>query len=204
MNEENAKLARVQKSCKAAGIISRVFFIVCAVGCVIALITCIVMITNQDKFNEEFAQAEAAGKTGAQLQMNAGPFVIGNVDYGTVEKLMSDEMHSSVPALQSYFDEHKGPALVMGGYLMFIGVMCGITAFAFWLFMSMFNTIIKEGNPFADAVIKKMLICMILISVVITFTAGWGFGAVGGFLTWVVYTVMDYGRVLRIQSEETL
>ena len=115
------------------------------------------------------------------------------------------ELTSSVPALQKYFDENKdSTGLVVGVYLIGIGIMCLVMAVSMWLVSSVFDIIIKEGNPFADQVPKRILISMIIFTVVVAFTTGIGFAVLLGFVTWAVYTIMDYGKTLRIQSDETL
>ena len=82
--------------------------------------------------------------------------------------------------------------------------MIAILTVAMFLFRSVFTIILEEGNPFSDKVIKRILISMIIISVVLIFTSGVGFGVLGGFLTWVIYTILDYGRSLKTLSDETL
>ena len=41
-------------------------------------------------------------------------------------------------------------------------------------------------------------------TVVLLLTSGIAFGALGALTTWVVCTVMDYGKTLQTQSDETL
>ena len=45
---------------------------------------------------------------------------------------------------------------------------------------------------------------MIVTSIVLFFTPGMVFGVMGLVLTWIVITIMDYGKTLQIQSDETL
>jgi hypothetical protein len=45
---------------------------------------------------------------------------------------------------------------------------------------------------------------MIVLSAVMLFTVSAGFAALGAITTWVVYTIMDYGKTLQVQSDETL
>ena len=69
---------------------------------------------------------------------------------------------------------------------------------------SVFDIIGKEDSPFTQRVLKKLLFALIVIDIVIAFTAGLGTAAVAGLVTWALYTIMDYGRLLQTQSDETL
>ncbi len=72
------------------------------------------------------------------------------------------------------------------------------------LIESVFSLVRKEDSPFTEKVMKRLLVVMIAISVILFFVASIGFAALGLIITWVVYTIMDYGRVLQIKSDETL
>ena len=69
---------------------------------------------------------------------------------------------------------------------------------------SVFALIRKEDNPFTDNVIKRVLIVMIVLSGILFLTSGVSLGVLCGILTWVVYTILDYGKTLQIQADETL
>ena len=69
---------------------------------------------------------------------------------------------------------------------------------------SAFKIIDEEGSPFTDRVIKRMTTTMIIVSVIVALTASFAFGALLGVITWALYTILDYGKVLQIQSDETL
>ena len=83
-------------------------------------------------------------------------------------------------------------------------MLTAIMAVLFKLIGSVFSLIRKEDNPFTDKVIRRIVIVMTVLSVIIFFSSGMGYGILVGILTWVVYTVLDYGRTLQIQSDETL
>lgn len=220
MNEENTKLARIQKSTKIANVISRIFMIFAIVGCTICVITGVLFLTNPDKYDkmvekqlatkdeyiyiDEDEDAADAVENEIQLEDNHR-FKLVSVDIDDIEKLKNTELESSVPALQNYFDEHKGSiSLALGLYILLAGVACGVLAASLGLISSVFAIILKEGNPFSDKVMKRVVISMIIISVVIALTSGFGFAILLGFITWVIYTILDYGRTLKTLSDETL
>ena len=107
--------------------------------------------------------------------------------------------------MRKFFDENKDSySLVIGIYLLGASLICLILTFAVWLISTVFDIILKEGNPFADNVPKRILTSMIILTVIIAMTSGIGFAVLLGITTWAVYTIMDYGKLLRIQSDETL
>ena len=212
MSEESIKLQKVQKSCKVAKTISLVVTILSIVSCVICLITGIVFLANHEKIDADFAQAEAEGKVVQQsdggIKLNVGPFKVADFDQSDkadAEHVRNQVLTSDIPALESFFEETKDSmAVLYGVYLLVMSVMIAILAVALYMFHRIFAIILEEGNPFSGKVMKRVLISLIFISVVLAFTAGFGFGALGGFLTWVVYTILDYGRTLKTLSDETL
>ncbi|MCR4815502.1 MAG: hypothetical protein K5879_11835 [Lachnospiraceae bacterium] len=215
MNEENIKLRRVQKSCKAASIISKILFFCCMAGCGLALITGIVMIVNRESIDRQIEESAQQAKTEAKLpdekvDIKMGPVTVASVtaediENGKLATAVSGRMTSDIPQVQEFFNENENSlSLVYGLYCITMSFMIGILTFALYFIHSAFAIIVKEGNPFADRVIKRILVSFIVISVVLAGTAGLGFGVLGGFLAWVVYTIMDYGRTLKIQSDETL
>lgn len=195
---EGQKLEKVIKSCKAARVCARVIFIMFCVATVLTLVSGIAMIADHEKLDEQFAQndAEVSIHVGSQ-----GPrFLLADVTGAD-----GFELESSVPQLQEFFDENEdSTALPLGIYCLGISFVMLIGTFAVWLVYSVFDTIVKEGNPFADRVPKRILTSMIILTVVVALSSGLGFAVLLGLLTWAVYSILDYGKELRIQSDETL
>lgn len=203
MNEENAKLEQIKKSTKIAGIISRVFMIMAIVGCTIALITGVIMITNPERFDKQIREEYL--ENDGDVSVGSGHIKLVKIDRQYVQMVKNMEMTSSVPSLQDYFDKHNSSiSFNLGFYMLLIGIGCGILAAAMGIISSVFKLIMKEGNPFSDKVMKRVTISMIILSVVVALVTGLGFGVLLGFITWVVYTILDYGRTLKTLSDETL
>jgi hypothetical protein len=203
MNEENKKLEKIQKSSKIAVVVSRILFIAAAVACTICLITGIVLLSNRDKFDTELKnnQDEFTGS----YTIAVGHMKLAELDEGDFKTLAGGKLESSVPSLEKFFEDNSDSiALHIGLYMIAAAVAAGLVAFCIWLFSTVFSIILKEGNPFNDKVMKRILISMIIFSVLLLFTAGAGFAVLGGVATWVIYTVLDYGKTLKVLSDETL
>lgn len=213
MNEENIKLQRVQRSSKVASIISRILFIICMVATNLALLTGIIMITNREAIDQQILESAKNPENmapNARIKLSLGPVQFASVtredlESGNLASTVTGNLTSDIPAVQKFFDDNKNSlSLAYGLYCIVMAFAIAILTLALFFIYSAFNVINKEGNPFADKVIKKILVSMIAISVALALSAGVGFGVLGGFLTWVIYTILDYGRTLKIQADETL
>lgn len=202
MNEESKKLANVKKSCKGAKIVSKIILVFLIIATVATLVTGIVLIAGRKKFDDDIAKTDPSGTT-FDVELSVGPINLGSFEDG--EFVANDPLTSDVPAIEKFFEENSNsPSLILGFYLILISSVTAVSAVAFFLITSVFDIILKEGNPFADKAVKRTLIAMIILTVCAASTAGLGFGVLLGFLTWVIYTIMDYGRALKLLSDETL
>ncbi len=199
MNEENVKLAQIQKSCKAAKIVSKIFMIAAIVGLVISIGAAILLFTNQKEYDQYLNTDQVTYKIGV------GNVYFAGLSNNEVNSILNDEMTSDVPQVQEYFDENAGSAsLKMGFWMIIIAGYCLSLAVVMGFIASIFNTILKEGNPFSDKVLKKVLVSMIIVTVIVGAANGLGMCLVFALITWVVYTILDYGRTLQKLSDETL
>ena len=203
VNEENVKLENVIKSCKAAKVCSKIFFICFMVATVLTFISGIVLIANRKNMDEKIK--ESVTNSNVSKDISIGSFKFGTIDDGDIKVAESLKLESSIPALNEFFDENAdSSSLVIGMYCLLVAVICFVMTFAIWTISTVFETILKEGNPFADKVLKRILTSMIILTVILALTSGMGFAILLGLVTWAVYTIMDYGRLLKIQSDETL
>ena len=199
MNEENVKLAQIHKSCKAAKIVSKIFMIAAIVGAVISIIATILVFANFDTADEIFKSDQLNYKVGI------GNVYFADFSQSEMDSVLNDNLTSDVPAIQEYFDEHQNSgALQMGFFMIIISVYCVSLAVVMGFIGSIFNTILKEGNPFSDKVLKKVLVAMIIVTVIVGMSSGLGMCLVFALITWVVYTILDYGHTLQKLSDETL
>ena len=202
MNEESKKLKNIRTSCKAAKIVSKIIMIALIVAAVLSIVSGIVLLANRKNMDEKILQAAASGQK-INVDMKFGPFVFGRFVDG--EFIATEKIDSDVPALKAYFEENAdSPSLFLGFYITLMSSIFIVSAVAFFFITSVFDIVVKEGNPFTGKVIKRTLIAMIILTLIVGSNGGLVFGILMGFLTWVIYTILDYGRVLQIQSDETL
>ena len=194
--EENRKLERIRKSCGVGEKLTTVFCIIAIVGCVILLIGGFAVLNMGKRFDDQVNAFSNEGKI--DVTDRIGSFRLLGVDLGDPTQIESD-----VPAIREALKDHP--------YSVEVSTICFLTAFmtaimAVMMKMagSVFTLIRKEESPFTDKVIKRVLIVMIVLSGIVFLSAGLGSGALCGVLTWVVYTILDYGKTLQIQSDETL
>ena len=196
MNEENAKIARIKKRCKLGKTLSNIFFVLCVVGCICALVGGVIIYSMGKDFDTSIAQAEEAGyvNTGSSIGSASGINI-------TIDDVTS--FHSDIPALQAAIDDHPY-CIYYSMYCVILAIFTAVVAVLVKLISSVFDLIIKEDSPFTDKVIKRITIVLIAVSAVMCLTTSAGFGALGIIVTLVVHAIMDYGKTLQIQSDETL
>lgn len=196
MSTENEKLKQVIKSCKGVRIVAVILLIMSIVGSVLTFIGGVTFIADGDHLDSVIQQGIDEGKIDVEGDLSGNHFM--NIDLPN-----PDNMTSSVPALQTKFDEGSY-SFMFAIYLFTISALIAVTAVVLALFNSVFSIIIKEATPFCDKVIRRLLISLILVTLFVGLTVGWGFAILCGFVTWAIITIMEYGKQLQIQSDETL
>ena len=196
MNEENIKLAKIKKSCKFGKKVATILCIIAIVGCVCSMVAGIALLVNSERFEPEFVKYVDEGK----IDTSNG---IGKVSGISIQGINVNDWKSDIPALQKALTE-RPYTTVYGIYCIIVSLSVAVCSVMIKLLSSVFELIEKEDTPFTDAVIKRVTVVMIVISGFLLLTAGAAFGILGGLVTWVVHTVMDYGKTLQIQSDETL
>ena len=193
---ENVKLESIKKSCTVGERVANIFFVIAIVACVLALISGCVILKMGREFDDKIAVLEESGNV--SFSDTIGGYQVMGINLGDATSLESD-----IPAIQEALKDHPYSRECSMG-LFGIAVMTAILAVMTKLVGSVFKMIRKEDNPFTDKVIGRVVIVMIVFSAIIFLTSGIGKGILCGILTWVVYTILDYGRMLQIQSDETL
>lgn len=228
MNEEITKLAKVKKSCKAGRILTKILMIISIVAVVLSLVSGIGIIAAGEKFDHALFEGtgnpnylEEGAKVipfGVKLSVQyiGDEDVVINVDELSAPEYLSDRgpdidsnslvesgaYHASRTAL--LITNKLTPHMLYGLYLIFISVLCLAVVIVMHLLSSTFGIIEKEESPFSKKVIKRLTAIFTVISVVLLCTLGWGAGIIMGIITWALYTILDYGRILQIQADETL
>ncbi len=194
--EENVKIAKIKKSCSVGKKICAILSIIAIIGCVCAAVASFAIFGMGKEFDNKVQQGIEAGIINSENEFGSVKMI--NINVGTVKK-----WHSDVPALQKILDEQPY-CITYGTYCLIMSIFCAVCTVILKLAGSVFELIIKEDTPFNDKVIKRVVIVMIVLSAVMLFTVSAGFAALGAITTWVVYTIMDYGKTLQVQSDETL
>lgn len=198
--EENVKLARIKKSCKVGQTVSTILFVLVIVCFGIAVVFGSVVLGMRDRFE---AVAQEAVESGAlTTEFKWGGIRIMEADSDWINSLIGTA-HSDVPAINEAMQARPFTSSLLS-YLLMMAVMCALIAVILGLVRSVFALIRTEDTPFCDKVIKRVLIAMAVTSGILFFTVSAGLGAVCGILTWAVYAIMDYGKTLQLQSDETL
>ena len=193
---ENVKLESIKKSCTVGERVANIFCVIAIVGCVLALISGCVILKMGHEFDDKIAALEESGKV--SFSDTIGGYQVMGINLGDATSIESD-----IPAVQEALKDH--PYSIECSMALFgIVIMTAILAVMTKLVGSVFKMIRKEDNPFTDKVIGRVVIVMIVFSAILFLTSGIGKGILCGILTWVVYTILDYGRMLQIQSDETL
>ena len=204
MNQENIKLNRIKKSSHVAGIVTRIVFILCVVASMILIVTSIVMIADRTNMNAQI-KAGIEGANDVDVTKKVGPINVHLLRFSkdSFDITKYQKIESSIPALEKALSDTPY-SLTLGFTLLTAGLNVVLLAIAMFQLYSVFDIIGKEDSPFTQRVLKKLLFALIVIDIVIAFTAGLGTAAVAGLVTWALYTIMDYGRLLQTQSDETL
>ena len=196
MSEENEKIQKIERSCRGGRKVSNILFVIAVVGCIITLILGIVILCMGRSFDDAFTLAV---EKGAITQADR----IGSFRFFVFDLPVPANLESDIPAVQAAIDDHPA-SVTYGSLCLFFAVSTALLAVFMKLLNSVFKLIIEERSPFTDKVRKRVLVVMLFSSIVLCFSAGFGFGCLSGIVTWVVITILDYGKTLQVQSDETL
>jgi len=197
MNEENVKLSRIKKSCRIGRKVSRIIMIVLIIGFAICLTAGIGILASGQSFDSAVMQGIEEG------YLNEESLSIGKASYINIEVIDISDIQTDIPAFREALD--KAPySFTYGLSLIIAGLSLIIIIVVMALITGTFGLIEKEDSPFTAKVMKRVLITLIALCAVLAFTAGFGFALVCAMATWVIYTIMDYGKTLQLQSDETL
>ena len=128
---------------------------------------------------------------------------IGNVSAFNITIMNPNTIHSDVQAIRDALQTHPYSVVFIiysiAGFFILL-----VFAIMMKLVGGVFRIIREEENPFTDKAIRRITTVMIVASIVMFFTPGTVYGILGLVITWVVYTILDYGKTLQIQADETL
>ncbi len=197
MNEENEKLAKIKKSSRVGKKVTNILALIVGIVSIIMIVTGIIFLASGDKLESKFAEAAASGVISepSNKMFYASAFHVEMIDPTKIE--------TSSPALKHAL-ETRPYTITYGIYFILVGLGLAGATVLLKLLSSGFAIIEKEDNPFTPAVIKRVTIVLIVLSIVMGLTIGGAYVVIGLLSTWLIHSVMEYGRTLQIQSDETL
>lgn len=182
MTLENMKLEKVKKSCNTIRKISTVLGVIAAILTVIMLLLSIAAFCSGDLISKALSESHLINIPAVNQQY------------------YPDSPEQAIDEARFYYNLSRS----VGLFPLVLSITNGVFALVFFTIRSIFSTIVKQDNPFTTPVIRRLTIVLIIASVILFFTAKGIGGILMGFFTYIIYTIMDYGRALQIQNDETL
>ncbi len=194
MNELNEKLANVKKSARTGRKVSTALLIICIVAFVLTVVAGSVILGMGKRFDDALDKAEEKGESVSAV-MDAEFLSVSVEDFSKID--------TDVPFLQKALDEHP-MSTAFGIYILCVSVEVLLLCIVFTVVRDTFALIENEDNPFTTKVIKKVTVVMIVGTICIGLMVGGAAVIYGAILTWLVRTILEYGKVLQTQADETL
>lgn len=194
MNEMEMKLEKIRKSAGAGEKACRILLIICIVAFTLTLISGISVLAMGDKFDEKLDEANITEEQEDEI-MSAKMF---SISIGEIR-----DIHSDIPALRNAIDDHP-MSVACGVFMLLVSFSVLVMCVVFKVVGDTFGLIKTEPSPFTDRIRKRVLVVMIIFTVLLASALGGGFALLGAFVTWLVYTILDYGKTLQVQADETL
>ena len=196
MDEVNAKLNRIKKSCHAGKIVSNIMCIIAIIGLVASIAGSVIIFGMGKKFDDEVAKAQDAKIVSTESKIFAAKMF--DIDLGD-----PTSVHSDIKAVQDLIDAHPY-STVYGFFLAVSAVTLLIVVVLMKMVNRVFALIEESDTPFTSQIIKRVTVVLVMTSVILLMTGGVAMGGLGIIVTWAVRSIMDYGKTLQIQSDETL
>lgn len=185
MNEQNERLEVMKKRCRTSAKIVGIIQIITIVGVVLSIVGAFICFTQKDMINDHLASAVESGQvTVENLRIGSGVF------------------HFMVDYTQAFKEGMY--AVPMGFNCIFSAVMCFIVTFALGLFKDIFKELSGEVMPFSEKILGKLKYAFIMLIAALLVFVGIGPAVVGALLMWCIYSILEYGKALEIEIDETL
>ena len=182
---QNERLEVMKTRCKTSAKVVSIFQIITIVGVVLSFVGAVICFTQQGMINTHIADAVKSG------QVSVENFRIGS---GGVRFMINYE---------NAF-EAGNYAVPIAATCAVSAVMCLIVTVVLTIFKSIFNSLVKEDTPFSDSILGRLRISFIIMTVAVFAFMGLGPAVVGALLMWCIYSILDYGKALQAEIDETL
>ena len=185
MNEQDSKLSAIRKRCITSSKVIRVLQIFAIIGIVGAMVGAISCYAFRDTINQALDAQVKAGTVDVENFMIRGGILNFTINY-----------EESVKA-----GDYATPMTI--SCLMGV-IITSASLFLLTVFKKIFDNLAREDNPFTDSVLSKLKTCFIVITVIMALFVGIGPGVISGVLCWCIYSILEYGKVLQTEVDETL
>ena len=188
MREEELKLEKVKKSCNITAKVSQVLEVILIVGAILCVVGAACCFGFKDEINSTISSSVDMSEnfmTSFENSSDIGGLITFSFN---PERMMSAGEYGQVAAI----------------YCIFGGVICAMVAAVFDVIRRIFKIIKTSETPFTEAVLKKIRVLFIIISVEILLMVGLGDAAIVALICWSIYNILDYGFTLQKQVDETL
>lgn len=185
MNEYNNKLEVIRNRCRTSAKVVGILRTLTGVGLIGSLVGAIICFFQRTNVNEQVAAEVAAGNLKTETLRLGGSMLNVVIDYSKA------------------FEEgnYAGPIIVS---CVVAAVICAAMVVILTLFKRIFTELSLEETPFSESVMGRLKTSFIIMTVVLAVFIGVGAGIIGGLFMWCVYSILDYGKVLQTEVDETL
>ena len=185
MNNYNNKLETIKKRCQTSSKIVGILRIFPAIGCISSIIGLIACILNSEAINEKVAAAVAQGDLSLQdFSMGMGSLFRVVVDF--------NEFYQS--------GNYVEPFIIA---CILAAITCVMAYVLLTLLKKIFTELSLEETPFSDSVMKRIKISFIIITLILLGNSAVA-ALIGGLAMWCIYSILDYGKALQTEVDETL
>ena len=155
------------------------------IGVIGSLVGAIIVFLQKENVNQQAAEAVKAGTLTVDDLRIGGPGLHFMIDYSGA----FEAGNYAVPIIISCVTA---------------AVICVVTVVLLTLFKRIFTELTREETPFSDTVMGRLKTCFIIMAVILAIFVGLGVGIIGGLFMWCIYSILDYGKVLQTEVDETL
>lgn len=182
MNTKEEKLLQIKKNCNVIKCITGVIMGILIAGLAALAIGVGVMCFKSDEINTLIINSDSANLTFHDADLGIFSWAV------DMDKLMeSGEYAQSIVV---------SLLVGVGALLMSIAVV--------YIIRKIFVELEQSETPFSPAILKKLRILFIVITVACFVTTGLGAGVIALLITRSVYCILDYGCVIQTEVDETL
>ena len=185
MIEYNNKLEVIKNRCRTSAKVTGILRIFSIIGMIGSLVGTIICFAQREAINTQLAEQVASGKLTVDSLKLGGSGLNLVIDYAKA------------------FEEgdYANPVIIS---CIVAVIVCAAVMVILSLFKKIFTDLSVEETPFSESVMGRLKTSFIIMTVVLTLFVGIGPGLIGGLFLWCVYSILDYGKVLQTEVDETL